>query len=56
MGPQSGGNLFLGKLFSKEITLHIFFTGLGNGFNEGIPGNGQVFLDIIRNLTLFIIT
>lgn len=56
MGSQSDGNLFPGKPFFKEMTFRIFFAGLSNGLNEGIPGNGRVFLGIIRNLTLFIIT
>ena len=55
MLAECGGNLLLCKLLSQEIAFHIFFIGLGNSLNQGVPGNGQVLLYILRNLTLNII-
>ena len=41
-------NLLLGELFAQEIALHIFLTGLCDGLDKGVPGNGQVLLHILR--------
>ena len=55
MGAKGCRDLLLCKFLAQEVTLHIFFIGLGDCLNQSVPCNGQILLNIFRNLTLLIV-